>query len=153
MERTREGIGVRLSPANMRTGMTNDGRSGLMLKVTVWAAAAAAMVAGAAAADEKRLGADEITALLAGNTMIEENPPRGGGSVSVTWSTGGRISAKTADGYSDTGTWWVDGDRYCRRWNTWADRKTTCWTLTLDGRTLSWYTENGEKQGSGELQR
>ncbi len=85
--------------------------------------------------------------------MVEENPPRGGGSVSVRWTTDGQVFAKTEEGYADKGKWWLEGDRYCRRWSKWANRKTTCWTFTLEGDTLSWYNESGEKEGSGRLLR
>lgn len=104
-----------------------------------------------ALADEVRLTAEEILELLPGSRMVEENPPRGGGSVSVEWRSDGRVSARMEEGYSDTGKWWLDGNRYCRRWDHWADHKTTCWTFALDGSTLSWYDDKGEKVGSGEL--
>jgi hypothetical protein len=42
------------------------------------------------------------------------------------------------DEYQDSGTWWIEGDTYCRRWNTWLEGQTACFSVMIEGGTVSW---------------
>lgn len=47
---------------------------------------------------------------------------------------------------SDSGRWWVDGNRLCQKWRTWYDGKTFCFTLATAGRDrVAWQRDDGEK--------
>ena len=44
----------------------------------------------------------------------------------------------------DTGTWWVEGDTLCRKWNAWAGRKPEeCFSIKLDGTKVHWFRADG----------
>jgi hypothetical protein len=46
---------------------------------------------------------------------------------------------------TDSGTWWVAGNKLCQRWTTWYDGKTMCFTLTDVGQgRLRWDQDNGD---------
>jgi len=47
---------------------------------------------------------------------------------------------------SDSGRWWVDGNRLCQQWQTWYDGRTFCFTLAPAGPDrLAWFRDDGEK--------
>jgi hypothetical protein len=47
---------------------------------------------------------------------------------------------------SDSGRWWVDGNRLCQKWRTWYDGRTFCFTIALaGGDRLAWVRDDGEK--------
>lgn len=46
--------------------------------------------------------------------------------------------AGASDEYQDSGTWWVEGDSYCRRWNTWLEGQTACFSVILEDGKVTW---------------
>jgi hypothetical protein len=47
---------------------------------------------------------------------------------------------------TDSGRWWVDGNRLCQQWESWYDGKTFCFTLAPAGpNRLAWFRDDGEK--------
>lgn len=47
---------------------------------------------------------------------------------------------------SDSGRWWVEGDRICQKWQSWYDGRTFCFTLDmLGGDRVAWHRDDGEK--------
>ncbi len=47
---------------------------------------------------------------------------------------------------SDSGRWWVDGNRICQKWQSWYDGKTFCFTLkVLAGDHVAWDRDDGQK--------
>jgi hypothetical protein len=47
---------------------------------------------------------------------------------------------------SDSGRWWVDGNRLCQQWQSWYEGKTFCFTLAPAGPDrLAWFRDDGEK--------
>ncbi|MXN66923.1 hypothetical protein GR183_18565 [Stappia sp. GBMRC 2046] len=45
---------------------------------------------------------------------------------------------------SDSGRWWVQGDRLCQQWRSWYDGKRFCFTLAEQGgNTLLWTRDDG----------
>jgi hypothetical protein len=55
-----------------------------------------------------------------------------GSNVSISMSRSGRLSAKW-DGERDTGTWRVNGDQLCIRFNKWMNGATRCSAVTKAG--------------------
>ncbi len=52
----------------------------------------------------------------------------------------GRLARPT-----DTGRWWISGNRLCQRWQTWYDGKQMCFQLiSLGGDKLRWNQDNGD---------
>jgi hypothetical protein len=47
---------------------------------------------------------------------------------------------------SDSGRWWIDGERICQKWQSWYDGRTFCFTLDLlGGDRVAWNRDDGEK--------
>lgn len=45
---------------------------------------------------------------------------------------------------TDTGRWWVEGDRLCQQWQSWYDGRRFCFTLIRQGPTeLAWQRNDG----------
>ena len=45
---------------------------------------------------------------------------------------------------SDSGRWWVAGDRLCQKWSTWYDGKPFCFTIDKTGEsTIAWVRDDG----------
>lgn len=45
---------------------------------------------------------------------------------------------------TDSGRWWVAGNRLCQRWTRWYDGRTFCFTLRRTGpATLAWTRDDG----------
>lgn len=45
---------------------------------------------------------------------------------------------------TDTGRWWVDGNRLCQQWQTWYDGRRHCFTLIRQGQAgLAWQRNDG----------
>jgi dienelactone hydrolase len=45
--------------------------------------------------------------------------------------------------YVDDGTWWVEGDMYCRRWNQWLEGATGCFNAVIEGDKIRWLNADG----------
>lgn len=47
---------------------------------------------------------------------------------------------------SDSGRWWIDGNRLCQKWRSWYDGRTFCFTLATAGKDkVAWLRDDGEK--------
>jgi GntR family transcriptional regulator/MocR family aminotransferase len=53
---------------------------------------------------------------------------------------GGRTEgvAGFSDEYRDSGSWWIEGDAYCRRWDTWLDGQTACFSVLIADGKITW---------------
>lgn len=78
---------------------------------------------------------------------------RGGAPWRVTYGADGSLSGVSGWGYehSDSGSWRVDGDLYCRRWNVWSGGDEACFTLFKDERVLKIYDSTGTFRGKMTL--
>ena len=46
---------------------------------------------------------------------------------------------------TDSGRWWISGNKLCQKWQTWYDGNTMCFTLTNVGQDrLRWDQDNGD---------
>ena len=62
-------------------------------------------------------------------------------------------SRERVRGSSDTGKWWVEGDRYCRKWNSWAGAEKRCFFLYRDGNKLRFYYPETKTSENGHIAR
>lgn len=47
---------------------------------------------------------------------------------------------------TDTGKWWVDGEKLCQKWKNWYDGKEFCFTVQTEGpNKISWVRDDGMK--------
>lgn len=63
-----------------------------------------------------------------------------GNPYTVRFLEGGRIEgvAGASDEYRDGGSWWLEGDALCRRWDTWLEGQTNCFSVTVADGTITW---------------
>lgn len=115
------------------------------------ALAAALIVAGGggAQATSQPLDAAEIQSTVGGKRIYLATPF--GGEFPLNYRPGGVVDG---DGQAlglgrmmaptDSGRWWIDGDRLCQQWQEWYDGKAHCFTLTRTGdRSLRWLRDDG----------
>ena len=46
---------------------------------------------------------------------------------------------------SETGQWWVDGNRLCQKWPSWYDGTTACFSLRKTADGIRWLRDDGLK--------
>lgn len=98
----------------------------------------------------RKLGGAEIRQKVAGNRIYLAAPL--GGEFPLFYREDGRVDGSgEALGLgrfirpTDSGRWWVQGDRLCQRWQVWYDGRTMCFTLTdLGNGRLRWVQDNGD---------
>jgi hypothetical protein len=44
---------------------------------------------------------------------------------------------------SDTGRWWVIGERLCQRWRNWLDGRSYCYRFRIAGGAVQWQRNDG----------
>ena len=95
-------------------------------------------LAAAPAAAEEPLGAAQIVEAVTGATTSGINAYGNPYTVEIreagtTWGIAG-----FSDEYEDTGTWWLEGDRFCRRWTTLLEGQTACFDVFIAGGKITW---------------
>jgi hypothetical protein len=101
-------------------------------------------------AQASALSGDDIRKKVTGKRIYLATPL--GGEFPLFYQRGGRVDGSgEASGLgrwarpTDSGRWWVAGDRLCQRWETWYEGKTMCFTLTfMGGDRLRWVQDNGD---------
>ena len=93
------------------------------------------------------LRGDEVRALISGKRIYLATPF--GSELPLTYHADGSLDGE-APGLvklvqkSDTGSWWISGDRMCQKWRNWYDGKTYCFALTLtDASHFIWHRNDG----------
>ena len=109
---------------------------------------AATVAAGIADAAEKKLDGAGIKAALTGARVYIR-----GGDVQADFRADGTMAVAHVRGSSDTGKWWVEGDRYCRKWNSWAGAEKRCFFLYRDGNKLRFYYPETNTSENGNIAR
>ncbi len=96
---------------------------------------------GASAQAKKLTGADIEAAYSGAKTTLTT----GFGTFLIVWKADGTMAGKEkSDGFPpDDGKWWVEGDRFCRKWVIWGDGKEKCFGVSLDGDLVKWWRDNG----------
>lgn len=101
---------------------------------------------GAAGASDSQLQGPALRLAVAGKTVNLETPL---GGLPISFRIDGTMHAKTAELASytgstqDRGIWWIAAGRLCQRWNNWLGRKSYCFTLRQQGRTVHWTRNDG----------
>ena len=113
-----------------------------------------AVAAAAAEARPRALGADEIVALIEGNTIYGFDP-RSGGEFAMFHSAGGRVGAEVRNVNDRTdrsnGRWWVtEDDKLCIDWEhpRWID---VCAGVVRDGESITFVDGSGQIISFGEV--
>lgn len=116
----------------------------------LFAAAAIVAVATPALSAEK-LSGDDLKEAISGKQVYLATPF--GGEFPLNYQTDGEVNGSgKAVGLgkfmqpTDSGKWWVDGDRLCQKWKTWYDGKQFCFTVQSTGpKQIAWVRDDGMK--------
>jgi len=110
----------------------------------------AATTASLQAAEESRYTSSDIKSEIIGKRIYLATPM--GGEFPLNYRRSGVVDGSgEALGLgrfvkpSDTGKWWIDGDRLCQRFTTWYKGTPMCFELYKTGATnLKWIRNNGQ---------
>lgn len=111
---------------------------------------ASALVLAAASVQARELDANDIRDKVTGKRIYLAAPL--GGEFPLFYRKDGQVDGSgEAVGLgrlarpTDTGRWWINGNRLCQRWQTWYDGKQMCFQLiSLGGDKLRWNQDNGD---------
>lgn len=95
--------------------------------------------------DAKRpswLSGAEIEALMCGATLLCRTVY--GDPYSVEVRPDGKLIGKAGYAHEDCdeGEWWVEDDRWCRRWNVWSYGETARYFTVVEGDQIKWYKDD-----------
>lgn len=97
------------------------------------------------------LAADEIEAVVAGASLRYKTVY--GEPCTIEIHSDGRLAGRA--GYAnedrDEGIWWIDGEKWFRRWDHWAYGEEAGFRIHVDGDTLSWLSEDGRVVDAAKL--
>lgn len=118
------------------------------MRKTFVLASIAIAVASHATASEKLAG-DELKRTVSGKGIYLATPF--GGEFPLNYRANGVVDGSgKAVGLgkymqpTDSGRWWVDGDKLCQKWKSWYDGKQFCFTLTAKGsKSIAWTRDDG----------
>jgi hypothetical protein len=121
----------------------------MALRPAVLSLALAALVAGSASARADLMTGTEIRDAIAGKRIFLATPF--GGEFPLFYQENGRVDGSgEAIGLgrwlkpTDSGRWWVDGNRLCQKWQSWYDGRQFCFTLREAGPDrVAWTRDDG----------
>lgn len=94
------------------------------------------------------LSGTEIEAVLTGNSIS------GGdwdGPFTVYFPTYGEMRGVRATHYRDSGTWRVEEDALCAKWDDWWGGVERCWSIYLDGTVINWRRPDSDLSSKAEV--
>jgi GntR family transcriptional regulator/MocR family aminotransferase len=88
------------------------------------------------------LTGDELRKAMEGATLLYREVY--GAPCTIKLHPDGRMSGILgfANEETDSGRWWVDGDRWHRRWNNWVYGETTAYFVVIDGERIKWFNKD-----------
>lgn len=121
-----------------------------MTTIRTYALAATAFLLAATGGQARELADADIREKISGKRIYLAVPL--GGEFPLFYRRDGRVDGSgEAVGLgrlarpTDSGRWWVSGNRLCQQWQTWYDGKRMCFQLIhLGGDRLRWNQDNGD---------
>jgi adenylate cyclase len=98
---------------------------------------------------EGHMTGEEIRAAITGQKYVDTLPARLAGNV-MTFHPSGTLDGRPQSGSpveqfgEDHGKWWVEGDRFCRKWTRFAGGRTGCFSFLRDGHAIKWINRYGQ---------
>ena len=90
----------------------------------------------------------EIEAVLTGNSISGE---QWDGPFTVYFPTYGKMLGVRSTHYRDSGTWRVEEESLCAKWDDWWGGVENCWSVYLDGTTINWRRPDSDTTANAEL--
>jgi hypothetical protein len=97
---------------------------------------------------------DQVRKFISGKRVYLATPF--GGEFPLSYHADGRLNGQVRGiaqllRKSDSGNWWMSGDRMCQKWHNWYDGKTYCFQLEPAGvRAFMWHRDDRES-GRGRV--
>lgn len=90
----------------------------------------------------RSLSGDEIKEVMSGATLLCRTVY--GDPYSVEVHPDGKLIGKAGYAHEDCdeGEWWVEDDRWCRRWNVWSYSETARYFTVVEGDQIKWYKDD-----------
>ena len=98
---------------------------------------------------EGHMTGDQIRAAISGQAFVDTLPARFAGTMN-TFDPSGTMNGHPQVGSpaeqfgSDEGRWWIEGDKFCRKWARWQFGRTGCFSFVSDGDSIKWINRYGE---------
>jgi hypothetical protein len=96
--------------------------------------------------ESSKLAGEALRRAVSGKTVHIETPI---GLFPIHYKSNGSMTGKapvfvaSLGGESDSGKWWIIGDRLCQRWHRWLDAKQYCFKLQRVGANVHWSRDDG----------
>lgn len=99
------------------------------------------------------LKARELRRIIPGSTFLYQTVY--GDPCTIELERGGRMRGRAgyANEDQDTGRWWIEGDLWCRQWQSWAYGEVSKYRTRLEGDRIQWFNESGRLVDSAVLVR
>lgn len=119
------------------------------ITTAITGAAIGLLLAGTSGADARQLSGAEIQNAVGGKRIYLATPL--GGEFPLNYRSNGQVDGDgRASGLgrfaapTDTGRWWIAGDRLCQQWQEWYDGRQFCFTLSQESDSrLRWIRDDG----------
>ena len=129
-----------------------------MRGIVLGVALGATVVASTEAFASDNLAGDDLKRTISGKAVYLATPF--GGEFPLNYRADGVVDGSgTAIGLgkfmqpTDSGRWWVDGEKLCQKWRSWYDGKPFCFTVQNAGENrISWVRDDGLK-GTARIAR
>jgi tetratricopeptide (TPR) repeat protein len=98
---------------------------------------------------EGHMPGDQIRAAISGQAFVDTLPARFAGTIN-TFDPSGALNGHPEIGSPaeqfgrDQGKWWIEGDKFCRKWNRWVAGRTGCFSFVQNGDSIKWINRYGE---------
>jgi hypothetical protein len=127
----------------------NKGTNTIAMRKLFWAVLCIVSVSAAQAETRELIKGDTLRKALSGRTVFISTPL---GELPVRYSANGTMRASSSATLaalagepvsSDTGQWWISGDKLCQRWSVWVEGKSFCYEMRGNERSISWRRNDG----------
>ncbi len=106
--------------------------------------------------EDELIKGDTLRKMLSGrtiyvNTPFGELPIRYSGNGTMSSSSSTQLAAMAGEPTSsDTGQWWISGNRLCQRWQVWVQKRSYCFEMRGSMKSVTWRRSDG-KTGTARI--
>lgn len=104
-----------------------------------------------APAQAQTLDASAAKAVMSGANITGTNSF--GNPYSVTFNSNGTIDgvAGLNNEFKDTGSWWMDGNKFCRKYKAWLEAKAECFGISTESGNVRFHNASGKVIDTAKL--